>query len=123
MNEFSANLNEKLKKLQAAQKKAIEDLEKGFKQQLEALNLRLEKSLRDKDSAESELKRYIAMYGDLEKYFKNPHDGALFEEKSKDSIYKVLEKVTKSSIHIFWFIPSIYQYQYLSYISLIFLHL
>lgn len=34
MNEFSANLNEKLKKLQAAQKKAIEDLEKGFKQQL-----------------------------------------------------------------------------------------
>lgn len=41
------------------------------------------------------------MYGDLEKYFKNPHEGALFEEKSKDSIYKVLETVTKSSIHVF----------------------
>jgi len=63
--------------------------------------LRIEKLSRERESAENELKRYISMYGDLEKYFKNPHEGALFEEKSKDSIYKVLEKVTRSSIHIF----------------------
>ena len=41
------------------------------------------------------------MYAALEKYFKNPHEGALFEEKSKNTIYQVLEKVTKSSIHVF----------------------
>ncbi len=101
MNDFSSNANEKLKKLQAAQKKAFEDAQKGYRQQLEALTLRIEKLSRERESAENELKRYISMYGDLEKYFKNPHEGALFEEKSKDSIYKVLEKVTRSSIHIF----------------------
>jgi len=41
--------------------------------------LRIEKLVRDKDYAENELKRYIQMYIDLEKYFKNPHDGALFQ--------------------------------------------
>ncbi len=30
------------------------------------------------------------MYKSLEKYFKSPHDGALFEEKSENEIYKVL---------------------------------
>lgn len=79
----------------------MQDIEKSYKEQLEALQLRIEKALREKEDAESELKRYIEMYGDLEKYFKNPHDGALFEEKSKNSIYQVLEKVSKSSIHIF----------------------
>lgn len=79
MEEFSNNANDKLKKLQAAQKRTLEENEKAFKQQLEALTLRLQKLGRDKDDAENELKRYIAMYTDLEKYFKNPHDGALFE--------------------------------------------
>lgn len=62
------------------------------------------------------------MYGDLEKYFKNPHEGALFEEKSKDSIYKVLETVTKSSIHVFWFLEPyiIYLHYHLSDILSIF---
>ena len=41
------------------------------------------------------------MYNDLEKYFKDPHDGALFEERSKDGIYQVLRKMDKSEINVF----------------------
>ena len=101
MSELSSNINEKIKRLQAAQKKTLQDHEKSTAEQIGALSLRVEKSNRDKDFAEDELKKYIEMYNDLEKYFKDPHEGALFEENSKDSIYSVLHKVTKSSIHIF----------------------
>lgn len=65
MGEFSNNTNEKLKRLQAAQKKTLEENEKSFRQQLEALNLRIQKLTREKGDAENELKRYIAMYTDL----------------------------------------------------------
>jgi hypothetical protein len=68
---------------------------------VEIITLRVEKALREKEEMEEELKRYIAMYENLNKYFKNPHDGALFEEKSQDSIYQVLSKTTQSHIHIF----------------------
>ena len=101
MNEFSSNANQKLKKLQVAQKKALEDAERGFQEQLQALMLRVQKLTREREGIEEELHRYIGMYTDLEKYFKNPHDGALFEQRSKDNIYKVLEQVKRSSIHIF----------------------
>ena len=101
MEELSSNISEKVRRLQAAQKKALEELENSTSEQISVLNLRVEKSVRDKNFAEEELKKYIKMYEDMEKYFKNPHDGALFDEKSKDSIYQVLGKVSRSSIHIF----------------------
>jgi len=50
---------------------------------------------------EIELKKYVEMYQVLEKYFKSPHDGTLFSEKSQNSIYEVLTQVVKSNIHIF----------------------
>ena len=62
----------------------------------------MEKAGRDKADAEKELRRYIGMYEGLEKYFKSPHDGALFEEKSENSIYEVLSRLKESStINIF----------------------
>ena len=94
-------MNEKVKKLQAAQRKALDELERSKQEQVDLLSSRVEKANRDKDYAEEQLHKYISMYEDLEKYFKEPHEGALFEEKSKDSIYHVLSRVKKSTIHIF----------------------
>lgn len=48
MNDFSSNWTSKVSNLQAAQKKTIENLEKGFTEQLKALQLRIEKLLREK---------------------------------------------------------------------------
>ena len=82
MKELSQNINDKINKLKQSHRKALDELEESRQQEVSATNLRLEKALRDKEFAEDELKRYIAMYDSLNKYFKSPHDGALFEEKS-----------------------------------------
>ena len=52
MEELSNNINEKVRRLQAAQKKALEDLENSKSEQLSALSLRVEKSDRDRTFAE-----------------------------------------------------------------------
>lgn len=101
MNEFSNNLNDKVKRLQTAQRKALDELEASRHEQIDNLNSRLEKANRDREYAERELEKYIKMYDDLEKYFKDPSDGALFEERSKNSIYQVLSRLSQSSVHIF----------------------
>ena len=101
MGDLSSSVKDKINRLQAAQRKALDELEESRKQEIATITLRLEKSGRDKDEMETELKRYIEMYEGLEKYFKEPHDGALFPEKSGNSIYEVLSKVKNSSIHIF----------------------
>ena len=102
MEELSQNINSKVSKLKESHRKALDELEESRKQEIAAITLRLEKALRDKEFSEDELKRYIGMYESLNKYFKSPHDGALFEERSENSIYEVLSKCKESSINIFW---------------------
>lgn len=102
MADLSESIYQKVNRLQQAQRKALDELEESRKQEIAALTLRVEKAGRDKEDAEKELRRYISMYEGLEKYFKNPHDGALFEEKSENNIYEVLLRLKESStINIF----------------------
>lgn len=52
-------MNDKLKKLQSSQRKALDELELSKNQQIQVLTSRIEKLTKDKEYAESELKRYI----------------------------------------------------------------
>ena len=101
MGTLSDNIRDKLNRLQAAQRKALDELEESKKQEVNTIMLRLDKTTREKEDMEIELKKYVEMYQVLEKYFKSPHDGTLFSEKSQNSIYEVLTQVVKSNIHIF----------------------
>lgn len=87
MQELSSNINEKVKSLQVAHRRSLEELEKIKNDEIEILRSRNNKLISDKKYAEEEVKRYVEMYGTLDKYFKDPHEGALFDEKSKNSIY------------------------------------
>ena len=102
MADLSESIYQKVNRLQQAQRKALDELEESRKQEIGALLLRVEKAGREKAEAENQLSRYIEMYEGLEKYFKNPHDGALFEQKSESNVYEVLSKLKEtSSINIF----------------------
>jgi hypothetical protein len=50
---------------------------------------------------ETKLQEYVKLYEGIETYFEKPHDGAVFKEKGSSSIYEVLTKTSKSTIHIF----------------------
>lgn len=79
MGELSQNINDKVNKLKDSHRKALDELDESRRQEVATITLRLEKAVRDKEFSEDELKRYIEMYESLNKYFKSPHDGALFE--------------------------------------------
>jgi|LakMenEpi03Aug12_release.lakeMendotaPanAssembly.Ray.scaffolds.fasta_scaffold6630114_1 hypothetical protein len=49
MSELSVNLRSKVEKLQAQQERTIKEIEESRENQIEALNLRLQKSQRDRD--------------------------------------------------------------------------
>lgn len=101
MDNLSSNLLEKIKNLERTQKQTISELERTHQERLEALQLRVDKSRKDQGEMATELERYIKMYEELEKYFKNPHEGCLYEEKGSNNVYEVLTKVAKSTAHIF----------------------
>jgi hypothetical protein len=65
------------------------------------LRRRIEKLEREKKEMENKLQEYIGYYGHLEKYFREPHNEAVFKEKASSSIYEVLEKTANTTIHIF----------------------
>ena len=101
MNELSESMRRRIEELQRTQKKALDEVNLSKQESIEALNRRIEKLNREKEQMEKELQKYIKMYEGLAKYFPNPHEGSLFEEKGQSNVYESLSKVSKSSIHIF----------------------
>ena len=101
MSELSSNLRKRIEELQRTQKQTLTEIELSKKETIEALTRRVEKLEREKEDMESDLTKYVNLYKALEKYFPNPHEGSLYEEKSQNNVYEVLSKALKSSIHIF----------------------
>ena len=94
MSELSDNLRAKLEKAQNQQKRTISDLEESRANEIEALQRRLEKSGRDREETNKKLAEYIEMYDNLEKHFKNPAEGSIYQERAQSHLYETLSKVT-----------------------------
>jgi predicted nucleic acid-binding Zn-ribbon protein len=101
MNDLSTNLKSKIDKLQAQQNKTIAEIEESRDNQIEALNRRLEKAIRDREEANKKLAEYAKMYEHLNKFFKNPSDGSIARERGDSRLFEVLSKVNESTINIF----------------------